>query len=52
MGQDVLNGINFIGVAGDSVMIHFPRKSDFLFQPPTQFGRRIGEPKGWKFKRF
>jgi hypothetical protein len=26
MGQDMLSGANFIGAAGNSVMIHFPRK--------------------------
>jgi hypothetical protein len=52
MGGDVFSGVSFIGVVGDSVMIYFPRKNVFLFQPLVRFEREIEEPKGWKFKRF
>jgi hypothetical protein len=52
MGLDVLSSISFIDTAGDSVMIRFPRKNVFLFQPPTRSRREIEDPKGWKFKRF
>jgi hypothetical protein len=53
MGRDVLNRAGFIGIARDSVMIHFPRKKGaFPFQQPTQSGRGVEEPKGREFKRF
>jgi hypothetical protein len=35
MGQDVLNGTGFIGISGNSMMIHFPRKrGPFHFNNP------------------
>jgi hypothetical protein len=52
MGRDVLIGADFIGIAGDSMMIHFPKKGAFPFQQPAQFGRGVEEPKGGEFKRF
>jgi hypothetical protein len=48
----VLSGTNFIGAAGDRMMIRFLRKSAFLFQQPTQSGRGILEPKGESLKDF
>jgi ribosomal protein L24E len=53
MGRDVLSGSGFIGIAGDSMTIRFPRKKcDFLFQQPVQSGRGVEEPKGGEIKRF
>jgi hypothetical protein len=35
MGRDVLSSVSFIGIAGDSVMIHFLRKNGhFRFNNP------------------
>jgi hypothetical protein len=35
MGRDVLSSASFIGIAGDSMMIHFPRrKGPFHFNNP------------------
>jgi hypothetical protein len=52
MGQDVLSDAGFIGIAGDNMMIRFPRKSDFPFQQPAQSGCGVKEPKGGELKRF
>jgi hypothetical protein len=53
MRRDVLSGTGLIGIAGDSVMIHFPRKGGgFPFQQHAQFRRGVEEPKGGEFKRF
>jgi hypothetical protein len=52
MGQDVLSGTDFIGIAGDNMIIHFPRKSVFPFQQPTQSKCEVEESNGGEFKRF
>jgi hypothetical protein len=47
MGQDVLNGSSFIGIAGDRVMIHFPRKKvHFCFNSPRNPGMESRSQKG------
>jgi hypothetical protein len=47
MGQDVLNGASFIGIAGDRVMIHFPRKKvHFCFNSPCNPGMESRSQKG------
>jgi hypothetical protein len=39
MGQDVLSSAGFIGIAGDSMMVCFPRKNmSFCFNNPRNLG--------------
>jgi hypothetical protein len=52
MGRDMLSGADFLGIAGDSVTIHFLRKRAFSFQQPVQSRRGVEELKGGEFKRF
>jgi hypothetical protein len=52
MGRDVLSGASFIGVAGDRVMIRFPRKRYLSVSTTHAIRHIIEEPKGWNLKDF
>jgi hypothetical protein len=52
LGRDVLSDASFIGAAGDSVIIRFPRKSDFLFQLPAHPDAESRSQKGVSLKDF
>jgi hypothetical protein len=53
MGRDVLSGVNFIGTAGYSVTIHFPRKNvHFYFNHPRNLDVELRSQMGESLKDF
>jgi hypothetical protein len=44
--------LSFICATDDSMMIRFPRKDVFLFQPHARSRCRIKKPKSWRFEIF
>jgi hypothetical protein len=53
MGRDVLSGTGFIGIAGDSMTIHFSRKKmSFHFNNPRNLDAELRSQKVGEFKRF